>query len=453
MVLLVTFLLLIAAVATLVIEVAEHRAPTPVALLTLGHLGYVALNPIIFLVSPASADYFVWMVETGADVTHAGIGRVLAAALLFQLGCLGVALLPKGNVKRPVLELDRDSTAGLIRAGYFLMALGAIGIISLGFSYNGSPLGMYAIAYGERTVYFFSRGPQAFLVELAKYGGSLLIAAYLLSKRPLAAGLILFLIALHGAGMKSKAPIIHALCVYLVAFFIATGRRRLRWLAPPGLALAVVLVLGVARSTRDSSLGAMFGFVQENQGLVMDSMTSPWANDLPGPAAASYLVVNASDEELSIEPLTETAVLLVPKFIYDRGLTQSDQFARKLFRGSYFTGSGMGWSLIADGFRLLGFAGVAFLAALLAALGARFQQIRAGASSLATHRAAILLCICAPTFLLAPRTGLAAFVKALLITCVVSLAPARFFRRRRPSELVVDRPAEPLRGVTIDAAR
>ncbi len=419
--------ILVTTLLTIVIESVRQRTITLLTLLTASNFAYVAVNPLVFVVSPTDAHYFSYLVDFGGAVTESGLTRLFVAMLCFQGACLIVAL---SNRARPVLQTSLSELAmtGFFRAGMLNMALGVIGIVLLGLRFNGNPLGLYQLAYGRRTEFIYSLGPLAFMLDLFQYGACIIIAAALSTGRWVRAAGVLLVIVVHGLAMKSKFPIFYTSVVYAVALGLAPRKGRLRALAPLLVAGSVVASLSVLRSSREGTISGMFGYAQENQEQLTDTLAKPWENDLPGPAAVSYLVVNNTDDAFSIQPLTEVGLVLIPRIIYDRGMSQADAFAKEMYRNNYYTGAGMGWSMLCDGYRLLGLLGAFVVAAGVGGLGISLQRRIERGSSALREQALVLVPLVAPVFFLGPRLGLAVFLKIVLIVVVVSFAPYRVFR-------------------------
>lgn len=421
-------LLIAFATATLVVEFARQRNITPIALLTVGHLGYVALNPLICLVSPANTRYFIEMVNVGGAVVPEGLGRVFLAAAAFQLGCLVVSLVPSKAPARTALELDPHIVSRFVRIAVVLLGLSAIGTVWLGILYEGSPLGLYRIPYGVRTEFIYELGPIAFMADLVQYGAALLVTILVLTGRTRLAVLVLGGVVLHSIGVKSKHPIVYVGCVFAVVSMLSGSGRIFRALVPLAAAALIVSGLGLARTTGDQGMGAMLGFLEENREQLYDEVSTPWSNDLPGPAAVSYLVVNSPNEEWSLAPLAEIITIFVPRLVVDRGPSQADSFARQTLRGEYFVGAGMGWSMVCDGYRSLGILGTGLAGALIAAVGSALARRSRVPRPAARLRATVYLCVASPLFLLGPRYGVAGFAKQLVILFVLVLVSERLVR-------------------------
>jgi hypothetical protein len=137
----------------------------------------------------------------------------------------------------------------------------------------------------------------------------------------------------------------------------------------------------------------------------------------------SYLIVNDDNEGLSDEPLRETVMVFVPRFVFDRGSSQSDRYAQKLLRNEYFVGAGLAWSLVCDGYRMLGFVGV-FVVGLLAAYIAHSANWRARSpDSRYREYWIVLMCVSTPIFLVAARAGVSSLLKTTVIVGTLTVVP------------------------------
>ena len=78
---------------TLVKEYQRTRCITLLSLLTVGNVFYSAVTPVIAYYWPKSAVIFSsYVSDAGMLIDESGLTRVMLAATLFQLVCLGVAL-------------------------------------------------------------------------------------------------------------------------------------------------------------------------------------------------------------------------------------------------------------------------------------------------------------------------------------------------------------------------
>jgi hypothetical protein len=422
--------LLMLAVATIANELHRFRVLTPLALLTVGHVLYIGFNPLVFLISPSKASYFVHLVSLGAEVHTSGIASLMLSANLFQLGCLGVSLYTAHRANElgripPVVHADEKLVNALFQLGLANVAFGFIGVIAIGIEYNGSPIGLYELGYGRRTEFLYTRSIEAFLLDLLQYGSVILIVAGVLARKR-AALIVLVAMILHGTMMKSKFPVFYVSCAFGMATMLSGQLRTARSWMPLVAAGVVIASLSFARSAKEQNLVGMLERVQDNQQEWWESIGQPWNNDFPGAAAASYMVVNDPEPSLDPAPLREAFMVFVPRFIFDRGPSQADQFASHLYGGAYYPGAGMSWSLICDGYRLFGHLGVLAVGAIVAGLAARLAQDLKSFKASARQRAIVLVCITTPVFLVVPRTGFAGVFKLLAIVLTVSYLPVRW---------------------------
>lgn len=424
---LIVFLVLVG--LTVVVEYRRTRALTLLSLLSAGNLLYNALTPALAHYAPSSVVFFEgYLLDSGVEIQEFGLVRVLVAAVIVQLACLGVAL--SGSQKRRLIRSDSIKNAALlkaaIRVGWIMMLAGAAGAMWLGLIYNGHLWGLYEIVYSERSPLALENSVPAFMLSLAVYGAAQLIVVYLLSDRTDRAVLILLAMTLHGLEMKSKFPVFWVLLVFLV---VAIGRRKqvLRLFLPIGFTTMVLATMSVLRGA--ASISEVPQYIVTYWDLISTTAAAPWNNDLPGPAAISYYVIN-SDVDYTLAPITETVRLLVPKFIFGRSPLLAEVYAERMLGKQYMPGMGFGWSLLLDGFLLAGWLGIALVAFVTATL-ARYVQ------RLGTERAGRLreffIVVCyssAPTFLYAMRESEGGLLKQLLVVSVVVWLPTFYLYRK-----------------------
>lgn len=418
-------LLLPAGLLTIWFEYRRRRALTPILLLTIGNLAYFAVNPYLFLVSPSDAEYFAYLVSLMNELTFEGVASLLLAAFAFQLGLLGVSLTTR---RQSMVSLQGSRNGeGLISAkaltylGIADVVVGLIGMVWMGIIYNGTPFGLYRLSYAEHGTFFHGASVPAFLLDVGKYGASLLMAVAVLDRRPVRVAVVFLAMTLHGVALKSKLPIFHIACVYAVAQSLSGAPNKMRALIPLGLAGLVIGALGILRGAED--IFAIPRFFDDNREVVMRSVSSPWENDFPGPAAAAYIVVNDPYQEWSMGPLWDVVTYFVPKFVVDRGLSVSELYSKRLLGSGWQPGLGPGWSLISDGYLMLGQTGVVLVGAFVGWLGRRVDQLRASNDDLRAECGRVFVCVSSPLFLFAPRAALASLLKVLLVVWVVSILP------------------------------
>lgn len=402
----------------------EHRrvgGVTLLSLLTLGNVLYGGLTPMIAYYWPERASVFnAYVSDAGMDVDEAGLFKVMLMVTLFQMVSLVVALGRPKEVKAIQLEgvSFKNAAAASIWVGWFMVFLGMTGVLWLGLTYNGSPLGLYQISYVERSPLFREHSSQAFLLLLGLYGASQLVVTYLMTRRLKAAGLILLLVTLHGIGIKSKFPIFWVCLIFLVAAINERVNLR-RMLLPMGAALLVLMTMSVLRDVEQ--LSVLPNFIAQNLEAVNGNAARFWENDIPGPAAIAYFVINYSPSEYSIDPLIEIPKLLIPRFVYDRGAMIPDVWAAKMLGSSYAQGLGFGWSLLCDGYLIAGWLGVIVVGYGVSRLARYLTDLKFSSRQL--FISTVVGYSAAPLFFLGERESAAGLVKALLIIAVVLWVP------------------------------
>jgi hypothetical protein len=440
------------AVMTIVVDARRTRTVAPLTLLTISNLLWVELNPSVWLFSPSDARYFGSLVSMIAEATEDGVVRVLFAGACFQFGLAAVAILfatrDEPRVHTTVTLSDALARA-LYRLALALLALGLLGVVLIGLRYNGSPLGLYDLRYGKRTEFMYDISILSFMLDLVQYGAAVLVTTLILRGRNLLATGVLVGLILHATLMKSKFPILCVSTTFAAATFLS-GRLRARrlttWL-PLLLAATVLVSLSFARSAKEQDLTGMFEQVASNRDVAYQKTVGTiWENDFPGAAAASYIVMNTEDGSFNLRPLQEALMIFVPRFIYDRGPSQADEFAAHLLGArAYFAGAGISWSPVCDGYRLFGFVGVFVVALAIAFLGAALSSGLRSPSIAARERACVLACICAPCFILASRNSLGGTLKTTVITVFVGFLPTWLlgYRPVRSSRVstMMERPA------------
>jgi hypothetical protein len=427
-------ILLVTAGLTIWMELRRFRFLTPLSLLTIGHVLYIALNPIVFLISPREATYFEHLVSLGARLTEVGIRNLLAAAVLFQGSCLVVAfvLFQRRGAAPELLRREPISPtleAALLRLGWLNVAFGVVGIVLIGVQYNDSAIGLYQIPYGRRTEFLYFQSVLGFLLDMFQYGAVILVTVGLLTHRRYLPIVAFAVIIVHGAMMKSKYPVLYVSCAFATAAVLSGRLKAARGFLPLAVAAVVVASLSFARTSKDQDLGGMIAFVDDNRTEWWQHLGQPWNNDFPGASTTSYVVINTARPSSSVGPLRDAAMIFVPRFIHDRGPSQADLFAAELYGESYFAGAGLSWSLVCDGYNLLNFPGVALVGLLSAMLAASINPRRKTRGW--DERANVLVSLAAPVFLVAPRMGFAAAVKLLTMVLLVSYVPLPFLGYRR----------------------
>lgn len=411
----------------------EHRRArslTPLSLLSVGNLVYNAVTPIIFYYSPSSAIIFeLYVFDSGMVIQEAGLIRVILAATVFQVVCLGVSFGcgQNKNLSRSDAINDMALVKAAFRVGLVMLLIGGAGVIWMGLIYNGHPWGLYEISYFERSALSRENSVPSFMLLLGIYGASQLIVVAILTDRLKIAVLILLAITLHGLGMKSKFPVFWILIVFLIA---AIGRKKyiLRLLLPISFSALILSTMSILRGVEDWS--DIPRYVEMYWDLLGDTMATPWENDLPGPASMSYFIINNPKLEYTVEPIIEAFKLLIPKFVFDRGPVLADVWAEKMLGSQYEPGLGFGWSPICDGYLLGGLLGVALVAFMFARLARYIDDLRAKGDGRMRDFFVLVGYTSAPFFLYGIRESTGGLIKQMLLLTILIWLPTLFLLQK-----------------------
>lgn len=413
---------LVLALVTLVADYRRTRRVTLLSVLTLGNMAYGALTPAIYHFSPESASIFgKYVRDAGVSIEDAGLLRVMLAAVIFQAVCCLVAL--RGRAERdsgPVGLVAPEVTSRSITLGWVLMAVGALGVAWMGVIYNGSLIGLYEISYAHRSGLSRQNSIPAFMLLLGIMGASQLIVAYLLAGRTRMAILVFLLITLHGLGMKSKLPVLMVLLVFL-AVVVGMRKNVARLLLPMVTAGLLLMTMSVLRDV--DRISEIPDYVRANREALKAKLPAPWQNDVPGPASIVYFVLNSDVPAFSPEPAAEVLKLLVPRFVWERGDTLADQWARRMLGSSYQPGMGFGWSPLCEGYLLAGWFGIAVVAFVLTMAARSIDGLRDRTQGRLRELSMIVAYACVPLFFLASRESLGALVKQLVFAGVFVWLP------------------------------
>jgi hypothetical protein len=422
-------LLVVLVVLTVRAEFRRARSPTALALAAIGNLMYVAVAPSLYHYSPENALIFeAYLYEAGLAVTDAGLTRVLLAGSLFQGVCLAVSMGSTGpqEARQPRAIDDPFVLRAASLWGWALVGVGLLGALWMGLKYNGSPLGLYQIAYVERAELARTYYVQFFLLIIGQYGAAQLVAAYLLAHQPGRAALLLLGVTLHGLGMKSKFPIFWVVLVFVLVAVTQRGRV-LRRLVPIGVSVVVLSTMSFLRGFE--KLSELPEYVPAYWDLIWGTAIRPWDNDLPGPASIVYFVLNSGAASFSLRPVTEVLWLLVPRFIYERGPVLADVWAKRMIGAGWEPGQGLGWSPLCEGYLLAGWAGIALVALAFALIARKIDRL--GTSAGEHHDFFVIVAFCsAPFFLLGLRESTGGLIKGLLTAAVVVWVPTFYLTRR-----------------------
>ncbi len=424
---------LVLALVTLVAEYRRARPVTLLSVLTLGNMAYGALTPAIYHFSPESASIFgKYVQDAGVSIDDAGLLRVMLAAVIFQAVCCLVALRGRagraGRDAGPTGLVDPEVINCSITVGWALMAVGALGVVWMGMVYSGSPIGLYGIAYADRSGLSRQNSMPAFMLLLGVMGASQLIVAYLLTGRTKMSILVLLLVALHGLGMKSKFPVFMVLLVFLA---VAIGMRKnvVRLLLPIVAAGVLLMTMSVLRDV--DKMSEIPGYVSANREALKAKLPAPWQNDVPGPASITYFVMNSEVPAFSSEPAAEVLKLLVPRFVRERGDTLADQWAQKMLGSSYQPGMGFGWSPLCEGYLLASWLGIVIVAFLLAVAARWIDGLRDRTQGQFRELSMIVAYSCVPLLFLSNRESTGALVKQLVFAGVFVWLPTWLLLARK----------------------
>jgi len=409
-------------------EYRRSNGITLISVFSIGNMIYFGLTPALWFWARDSAVRFDnYVSDAGLTVDETGLARLLIAAALFQFIGLCVSLNASRKKDPAVTEFADKRFIGIaIRMGLVLIAVGLVGVVLMGVKYNGHPWGLYEIAYVERAPLARDNPLGAFLLLMLMFGATQLIVVFVLSGRIFYAVTLLFALTIHGLGMKSKFPIFWVLIVFLGA---AIGRRKN--LVRIGVPFIVsVLVLGAASVLRGAqNLADLPDYLSTSGDAVLIALASPWENDIPGPVSIAYYVIN-SNVDFTIQPILEIPLLLVPRFVVDRGQVLSDTWQEKMMGYDYEPGLGLGWSPICDGFLLGGYVGVA-----LGALA--FVGIARGIDKLAAKPGpsreffVMVMYSSTPFFVYGVRESLGGLIKQLLVMTLLVWLPTYYFAQRK----------------------
>jgi hypothetical protein len=414
---------------TLVKEYQRARSITPLSLLTVGNVLYSALTPVISHFEPESTVVFDrYVSEAGMLIDETGLIRAILAATLFQLGCLGVALMGADKSNSGCVKVQNSGAAiqAATLVGWFMFLVGVVGVVWLGLKYNGNPWGLYQIAYVERSPLFLENSTQSFLILVGMYGASQLVVAFLMADRLKMAAVILLMIALHGFGIKSKFPVFWVLCVFMIAV-INERKNVFKFLLPVGISVMLLLTMSMLRGIEN--LSELPEHILMNQEEIGSYATRFWENDIPGPASITYYVINDRSVEYTLDPLLEIPKLLIPRPLYDRGAALSDVWAAKMMGINYEPGLGFGWSLLCDGFLAAGWFGVMLIAYCIARLARYISELKTSTRGNLFFFYSMASYTCGPIFLYGIRESAGGLVKALLIMAVLLWLPTLLLLR------------------------
>lgn len=409
----------------------EYRRSSGVSLISFTSIGtfiYMGVTPALWYWNRDAAVAFeMYVSDAGLTVSETGLVRLLIAAVLFQFTCLCVSLSASRKKGPPLTEFsDRRFMRIAVRMGLVLIAVGLVGVVWMGVNYNGSPWGLYDISYFDRASLARNNPLGAFLLLMLIYGAVQLMVVFVLSGRIFYAAMILFALTVHGLGMKSKFPIFWVLIVFLG---VAIGRRKnLIRVGVPLVASGVVLgAMSVLRGVEN--LADLPDYLSNYGDAVLLALASPWENDIPGPASIAYYVTN-SNVEFTLRPILEILLLLVPRFIVERGPVISDTWAERMMGSSYEPGLGFGWSPICDGFLLGGYVGVVIVAFAFIGIARGIDRL---AAKLGHSREFFVMVMYSstPIFLYGVRESLGGLIKQLLVMTVVLWLPTYYFAKRR----------------------
>lgn len=413
---------------TIVREYRRTTSFTLISVMSMGNAVYSAATPILFHYTPESTVAFEsYVLDAGTTIRELGLIRVILAAAMFQLVCLWVSYSgrKKGGESRANIIDSKALQRAAIAMGWILVLFGIAGVIWMGLVFNGHLWGLYEISYLDRFALARENSQPSFLLTLGMYGAAQLIVVYLLSGRATLATLILIAMTLHGVGMKSKFPIFWVLIVFMG---VAIGQRAriFRLLLPIGLSASVLATMSILRGV--DNMSELPGYINNYWDLLGAAAATPWENDMPGPAAMLYYVIN-SKVDFTVEPVLEALKLLIPKVIFDRGAVLSDVWAEKMLRSQYEPGLSFGWSPICDGFLLAGWAGVGFVAFVFARLARYIDQLRASGDERLRQFFIIVCYSSVPSFFYGMRESMGGLLKQMLIVAVLVWLPTLYLYR------------------------
>lgn len=428
---------------TLVREYQRTRCITLLSLLTVGNVLYSSVTPVIAYYAPVSAVIFSsYVSDARMLIDESGLTRVMLAATLFQLVCLGVALGAANQ--RSTGHADARYSGAVIDAailvGWGMFLLGLAGVIWLGMIYNGHPWGLYEISYAERSSLFRENSTQSFLMLVGLYGASQLTVVFLMTDRVKMATLILLLITLHGLGIKSKFPVFWVLFVFMIAV-INERKKIFKCLLPIGISVLVILTMSVLRGV--DGLSELPDYISMNQGEIVGQASRFWENDIPGPSSITYYVINDPAVEFTPDPVFEILKLLVPRLVYDRGAVVAEDWAAKMMGGNYEPGLGFGWSLLCDGFLVGGWLGILLVAYCVAKLAQYISDLKTSGRGCQIFFYSMVAYTCSPIFVMGFRESVGGLVKALLIMTVLLWMPTLMLARAGKSRVTVTAHHEP----------
>ncbi|CAH2032346.1 O-antigen polysaccharide polymerase Wzy [Trichlorobacter ammonificans] len=425
---LIVFIVLV--IVTVFVEFRRMRRITLCSMLSFGNVLYNALTPALCFYEPQVVWAFeLYVNDAGLEINELGLVRSMLAACVFQLGILIVACLgKKKNIEKSISSNSKHIYRAATVVGMFLLLLGVAGVMWIGLKYNGQLMGLYKITYFERSALALNNPAQAFLMNLGIYGAAQLIVVFLLTDRPKWAVSVLLMMTLHAVGMKSKFPVFWVLLVFS-GVVVFEKKSIIRMLVPIGFTALILSSMSFLRGVQNiSELPLYIATYWEEIGEVV---SNPWGNDIPGPSAMTYYVLN-TQPDFTIAPIWDTIKIMIPSSLVDRGMLLPEIYAEKMIGSGYAKGLGFGWPLICDGFLLFGWIGIGLFSGIVSLL-ARF--VETGHSRMTETSKILLKIICfslTPFALYSIRESMGGLIKALVVMSVLVWLPTWLFANRLP---------------------